>query len=614
MCSLIGSVLVRTCKSFLLDGLKKLEYRGYDSAGCAFSSTSDYCIRYAKVVGGVRELSAVLDNQHIDGTVGIGHLRWATHGAISEKNAHPQFDCSQRIAVVHNGIIENYYDLSVELKEQQHAFSSATDTEVIAHLLEDYIVQYPKLEHALFELVNKLEGAYTFLALMQKFPDTLIAVCRRAPLCIGIADKEICVSSDPIAFAGKTNQVLFMPDKSFAIIRLGSVELFDFNDNKLPLTVQTVDVVANDAEKTSHTHYMLKEIYEQKKAIDLTVNFYRSISETVWKHLGMSAAQIITIDSITLVACGSSWHAALIGQFFFEMVVGIPTRAVLSSEFRHTTFFPSNKNLYLFISQSGETASTLEALRLINSFQLPTVVLTNTASSTMVREAHGFLLTQAGNEIAVASTKSFTTQLVALYWLAHRIARERSLITRLQLEAAEKELLVAGQVLEGVIETHKADIINKIAPRYAAFKQFIFLGRHINYPLAQEAALKMKGVSYLFAQCYPAGELKHGPIALIDDQTPVILFSHLDPLIYQKLLSNAQEVKARNGHLVAFVFEGQHELANLADTAVVIPRVNPLLAPLAMAGIMQFFIYHIACVRGCPIDHPRHLAKNMTVE
>ena len=329
--------------------------------------------------------------------------------------------------------------------------------------------------------------------------------------------------------------------------------------------------------------------------------------------MGIEATDVRKFKSISLVGSGTSWHAACIAQFFFESVCGLPTRSFIASEFRYMRFFPEPDSLYILISQSGETADTIEALRLINSFNLPTVALTNVASSTMVREAGGFLLTQAGPEIAIASTKAFTTQLAALYWLAHRMAQARGLISVDQLEVACQEVQDAAQILETGIENYRSDIIHAIAPEYAQLKQFIFIGRHITYPLALEAALKLKEVSYLFAQCYPAGELKHGPLALIDATTPVIIFSHPDQLIYQKLLANVREIKARDSRVIAFMFEGQSELEQLADVSFIISRVSPLLSPLVFAGLIQFFVYQIAKERGCPIDKPRNITKASTV-
>ena len=380
------------------------------------------------------------------------------------------------------------------------------------------------------------------------------------------------------------------------------------------MVIQEIDTSWIDNEKEGFEHFMLKEIYEQKCVIQKTVSSLQTKSNRIWHDLKLSSEHIKNLSSMTLIGCGTSWHAARISQFFFEEIAKIPTRVALASEFRYMSFFPDKKSIYVAITQSGETADTLEALRLVNSHDLTTIGLTNVISSTVVREAGGIIVTQAGQEVAVASTKAFSTQIAALFWLAHRLAVEKGILQPDDMDKVCKDILVAAHVLENSIESYKTEIVNKLAPYYAQFKRFIFLGRHISYPFAMESALKLKEISYVFAQCYPAGELKHGPIALIDAETPIFLFSNLDPLVYQKLVSNAQEIKARKGHLVVFAFEGQHELEQLADQLFIINRVHPLLAPLAMTGLMQFFVYQVAKELGCPIDKPRNLAKSVTVE
>ncbi len=614
MCGIVGYIGKNLSRNFVIEGLSRLEYRGYDSAGFACVNPNDNRFLYVKSSGQLLNLTRQLQHHPIDGHLGIGHTRWATHGTSSEENAHPHFDCHKTISIVHNGIIENHAELRKQLQHAGHIFHSQTDTETVAHLLESLLEGQKTFKHSLLSLVNQLEGAYACVILLQEFPDQMVLVRKRSPLCIGVGDNEMFVASDPLAFAGKTKKVVFLPDESFAIIKKDIIELYNFSGDALALPIQELKIDWDDQEKRGHEHHMLKEIYDQKSAIYGTVSFLRSISNRVWDHVGLSKEQAKNLDRISLIGCGTSWHAARIAQFFFEQICLVPTRVNLASEFRYMSFFPEKNSAHIFISQSGETADTLEALRLINSMDLPTIALTNVPSSTLVREADGFLLTQAGQEIAVASTKAFSTQITALYWLAHRIALEKGIISAAQMQTAEEDLLVVAEMLENTIENYQRDIVQSLAKFYAQFKKAIFLGRHISYPFAMEAALKLKEISYIFAQCYPAGELKHGPLALVDAQTPVFIFSHEDPLIYQKLLSNAQEVKARKGHLVAFVMEGQHELRALADHVFVIPRVKPLLTPLAMTGLMQFFIYQIAKELGRPIDKPRNLAKSVTVE
>ncbi len=614
MCSVVGYIGKNLSRCFVLEGLSRLEYRGYDSAGFACLSPDNNRLLYAKSEGQLGNLIKQFDSLPIDGFIGIGHTRWSTHGSASLENAHPQFDCQKTLSIIHNGVIENHHALKKQLQASEHIFHSDTDTEVIAHLFEALLLSHKTFKAVIVNLVKQLEGAYAFIGIMQDYPDLMIAVRKRSPLCIGIGDDEMFVASDMLAFAGKTKKVVILPNESFAIIKKNKIELYDFSGTLLPMHVQDITIDWEAHEKQGHDHYMLKEIYEQKNVMHTTLTFLQSLSSGIWDYLGLSNKQVQELERLNLVGCGTSWHAARIAQFFFEQICMMPTRVFLASEFRYMSFFPEQHSLYIAVSQSGETADTLEALRLINSMKLPTVALTNVASSTMVREAEGFLLTQAGPEVAVASTKSFTAQITTLYWLAHRMALEKGIITLQQMEQAEEDILVVAEILENSIENYKIPIMQSLAKKYACYRKSIFLGRHISYPFALEAALKLKEISYIFAQCYPAGELKHGPLALIDNETPIFLFSHQDPIIYQKLVINAQEAKARGGHIVAFAFEGQRELCDVADLAFVIPNVKPLLGPLAMTGLMQFFIYQIAKELNCSIDKPRNLAKSVTVE
>lgn len=615
MCSVVGYVGKDYSRQFIFEGLSRLEYRGYDSAGFACLHPQNHRLLYCKAKGHLQNLTTKCTQQLIDGHIAIGHTRWSTHGQATENNAHPQFDCEKKISIVHNGIIENHHNLKNQLLQDGHTFRSDTDTEIIAHLLESLLHVHTTLKDAITALVHYLDGAYAFICIMQDEPDQMILVRKRSPLCIGIGDDEMFVASDALAFAHKTKQVLFVPDESFVLLRRDAIELYNFKGEVVPYIINEINVNWQSHHKDGHQHYMLKEIYEQKRAIRATVHFLSSRNDhDFWRHIGISADYIRSLEKIALIGCGTSWHAARIGQFFFEEVAHVPTKVLLASEMRYMPFFKDASGLYIAISQSGETADTLEALRMINSFGLHTLTLTNVASSTMVREADGFLLTQAGHEIAVASTKAFSTQLAALYWLAHRIAYEKKIMSAKDVELAQEDLFIAAEILENSIESYKFSIQHYLAPKYAQFSKSIFLGRHISYPFAMEAALKLKEISYMFAQCYPAGELKHGPLALIDEQIPIFIFSCQHPTIYQKLVSNAQEVRARGGRIVAFAFEGQDELCALAETAFVFPRIKPLLEPLAMTGLMQYFVYEIANVLGCEIDKPRNLAKSVTVE
>jgi glucosamine--fructose-6-phosphate aminotransferase (isomerizing) len=629
MCGIVGYVGNKHCKDVVLQGLSRLEYRGYDSAGFVCVSKKHNHLCFEKKVGRVSVLKEALKQVSYDGFVGMGHSRWATHGVVNQNNAHPHFNCEKTIAIVHNGIVESFQEIKEKLIMQGHQFSSSTDTEVVAHFFSSLIGFHKTLKSAIIDLVSQLKGAYAFVILMEEYPDQLIVVRRKSPLSIGIGDNEMFVASDLLAFWDKTDKVLFMPDESFAIIKKDAIELFDFLGKPLSVTTQKVDVRFDQVDKKGFEHFMLKEIYEQKIAIDRSILFCKMLGseqelsdyqfsveyqDRIWHQLGLSCKQVKRIKKINLVAAGTSWHACRISQFFFEYTCKIPTQVFLASEFCYMPFFPQEDSLFIFVSQSGETADTLQAMRLVNQAGIPTIAVTNVASSTMVREAGGFLPMQAGPEIAVASTKAFSSQMAVLYWLSGRIALEKDIIVLDQMKKIENDLFIVAEVLEMVIEDYKWDITQTLAKEYSKYDRFIFLGRHVSYPFALEAALKLKEISYIFAQCYPAGELKHGPIALIDKKTPVILFSVLDDLIYQKLFANAQEVKARNGHLLTFAFEGQSELIKLSDYAFVIPKVPKNLGPLAMSGLMQFFVYHITKELGCPIDKPRNLAKSVTVE
>lgn len=636
MCTVVGYIGKSFCSAFIFEGLARLEYRGYDSAGFACLDPSNQKLFCSKASGQLSHLTERFKQNPIDGFSGIGHTRWSTHGDLSEKNAHPHSDCTKTISVVHNGIIENHHELKNQLLQEGHIFCSNTDSEVIPHLIESLIqvtarpecpskllsevgciegCKGNELVNVVLQLVTMLQGAYAFVALLQDFPEMLIVVRKKSPLCVGMGNGEMFVASDSLAFAGKTDSVLFLPDESFAFVHKDGIELYDFLGNQLPVQSQTVALTYAASGKDGYEHFMLKEIYEQKAAIARTVESLQLLDPLLWDQLGLSCEKIQSVQRIHLLACGTSWHAARIAQFFFEFIVKIPVSVHLASEFRYMPFFPQNDTVYLFISQSGETADALEALRLINALALPTVTLTNVAMSSMVRESGGFLLTHAGPEIAVASTKAFTTQLAALYWLAHRIALEKKVIKKSAMVCVEENILLAAHILETSLLQYRDVIESSLAQKYASYDKAIFLGRNSSYPFAMEGALKLKEVAYVFAQCYPAGELKHGPLALIDDQVLVYVFSHQDPLLYQKLVSNAHEVKARGGLIIAFAYEGQDELCSLAeDYFIIASTVPPLLGPLAMSGLMQYFVYALAKERGCPIDKPRNLAKSVTVE
>jgi len=520
MCGIVAYVGNNNCRDFIIEGLFRLEYRGYDSAGLVCLDSQTKRLSYCKEVGGVSVLKKAAVAANFNGCVGMGHTRWATQGVVDKKNAHPHFNCEKSVAVVHNGIIEDYLEAKERLIKEGHDFFSTTDSEVAAHLFSDLLQMHKNVKTAAQMLAKILKGAYAFVFMFEDYPDMLLAMRSRSPMVIGLGIGENFVASDMLAFSDKTNKILFLPDDCFAFVKKDGVDVFNFDGQAMNLHASEIDNKYLFVDKQEFEHYMLKEIYEQKKAITRTISFYKTIgfpeysesesvlgkhnsvnSDSLWRQIGLSADLVKNLKSLSLVAAGTSWHAACIGQFFFEMIAKIPTKVYLSSEFRYMPFFTERDSAFLFISQSGETTDTLEALRLINSFEVPTMTLTNVSSSTMVRESTGFLPMQAGPEISVASTKAFSTQVASLYWLAHRVALERNLLTWNDIAKAEEDLLVVAEVLESTLDTYRFKIASTIAPKYAAYDRFIFLGRHVSYPFALEAALKLKEVAYIFAQC-----------------------------------------------------------------------------------------------------------------
>lgn len=617
MCSVLGYIGKREAQQLILDGLARLEYRGYDSAGFACISGPDSALSYVKSAGQLSSLIEQCKSHQIDGSLAIGHTRWATHGGFSTENAHPHFDCHKRIALMHNGIIENYHTLRQQLLFVGHSFHSDTDTEVVSHLLEEAIGSGSLITAAaLISVAAQLEGAYAIVACMHGHSDALMFMRKGSPLCIGVGEGEYFVASDPFAFSASTKKVIFIPDQSVGIISRSGVALYDYDGNVREIVATQIEIAHDMQTKGEYEHFMLKEIAEQPDAINRTINYLREIDQcdTLFQALGCDEEFLNEIDSIHFIACGTSAHASSIAAHFFEEIAGIPSFISLASELRYKRFFPNKRTLYVAVSQSGETADTLEAVRMMQTHDVKVVCISNVASSTLVREVAGHLLTKAGPEIAVASTKAFSTQLTVLYWLAHAIAYTRGDVAREKFDSAYQEVASAALSMRAALDRYEHDIVNHRASQYTSSKSMIFLGRHITYPFAQEAALKLQEISYIVAQSYPAGELKHGPLALIDTAMVVVIFSCQDPILYQKIVSSAQEVKARGAHLIIFAFSGQDSLITLADTLFIFPHVAPLLEPLAMTQVMQTFVAHIALFLGRPLDKPRNLAKSVTVE
>jgi glucosamine--fructose-6-phosphate aminotransferase (isomerizing) len=612
-CSLFAYIGSLLCKAYILEGLERLEFRGYDAAGFACFDIHTNSICSIKKTGKVAELKERALALPCDGYVGIGHTRWATHGASTEQNAHPHASNDARFIMVHNGVIENFLELKTELLAQGYTFVSQTDSEVIAHLFDRAYKKSNDLIDAARETLQQLHGACTFIGLHKEHPHELIVARQRSPLCIGVAPDGMSIASEPIAFADTTNTVYFLPERTIALVTRDSIKAYDYDGNPLAINVQQIEQSPAALQKLDHEHFMLKEIHEQRDALYKTVAYCQEHAHDLVRMLALTAADIQNLTNITLFGCGASWHAACIGSYFFEHSAQLPTSTHCASELRDMPLFPSLQTLYIAVSQSGQTGDTLELVRALNRHNMHTIALTNAATSSLHQEARGGMVTQAGPELSVAATKTFTTQLALLYWLAHYIAHQRGTIDAAQMAAAADNLLSAADILEQMIATYMSEII-ALAQQYARSPYVLYVARHINHPFALEAALKLKEVSYVAAEGYPAGELKHGGIVMVDEQTPCILFSHQDPSVYTKLVSNAHEIKARKGRLVAFAFEGQDELIALADKVFIMPRVAPLLEPIAMAGLMQLFAYYVGLTLGRDIDRPRNLAKTGVIK
>jgi len=612
MCGIVGYVGTRRVVPILLEGLRRLEYRGYDSAGLVYHF-GNQLVRY-RAKGKLANLEAVVD-EHIgvaSGT-GLGHTRWATHGAPTENNAHPHIDCTGELVVVHNGIIENYNALKKELTAKGHVFTSETDTEVLAHLIEDCL--QGDLVAAVRAALARVEGSYAIGVLWAREPELLVAARNHSPLVMGVAPEACYIASDIPALLPYTREVIFLDDREMAVLRKGSYTILQIEDgSELEKSISLIDWNASMAEKAGYRHFMLKEIFEQPQAILNTVSG-RIVPDTGvvdLPEIGLDLAAIKGIERIALVACGTSWHAALIAKYWIEKWVGIPVEVDIASEFRYRRLLVNERTLTIAISQSGETADTLAGIR--RAAQLGSKVLTvcNVVGSTMTREADGVIYTHAGPEIGVASTKAFTCQLAALFLLTLYLGQARQTIDPLTQKKLGLSLIDIAGVIASELPRLQAEIQSLIEGYYEA-KDFLFVGRGLSYPIALEGALKLKEISYIHAEGYAAGELKHGPIALIDREMPVVALVPRDS-VYLKTVSNVEEIKARQGRLVLFGTSGDEHLSTLTADVLYLPEVLEDLNPLLYAIPAQLLAYEIANRRGCDVDQPRNLAKSVTVE
>jgi glucosamine--fructose-6-phosphate aminotransferase (isomerizing) len=624
MCGIVGYVGKKEVVPIIIEGLRRLEYRGYDSAGIAVAGNGDK-LQVRRAEGKLRNLEEVIRLKPLHGTYGIGHTRWATHGRPTEENAHPHRDCTGKIVVVHNGIVENYLSLKKKLIEEGHTFLTETDTEVIAHLIEKYLFKTgngnrPTLEDAVRKTVKELTGVFALAVISVDEPNKIVAARNGPPLVVGLGNDEYFVASDVPAILYHTRDIFFLADGDLAVVTPAGVHLTDFDGKPIDRQVQHVTWDPIMAEKGGFKHFMLKEIYEQPRAVrDTTLGRVSLDTGRIFlDEMQITDAEFRAAKKINIVACGTSWHAGQAGKFMIESFARVPVEVDYASEWRYRDPIVSPDTITLVISQSGETADTIAAQREAKAKGSHTLAICNVVGSMITREAAGTIYTHAGPEIGVASTKAFTCQLVALYLFALYLAQVRGAMTSEQIRTAAEELTLIPGKLENIL-THD-EACEDLAKRFQRAQDFLFLGRGIHYPIALEGALKLKEISYIHAEGYPAGEMKHGPNALIDENLPVVIVATRDAnspgsmLRYEKTMSNLKEVKARSGVVIALATEGDEEIKEAADHVLYVPAAPEELSPILEIVPLQLLAYHIAVRRGCDVDQPRNLAKSVTVE
>ena len=627
MCGIVGYVGPKKVVPVIIEGLRRLEYRGYDSAGVAVGSPARPKLDVSRAPGKLSNLEAVLRDHPVDGTFGIGHTRWATHGRPTEENAHPHRDCTDRIVVVHNGIVENYLELKHELVEQGHRFVTETDTEIIAHLIEQLQVEAGSagkpiaLEEAVRRAVKRLTGAFALGVLSAAEPDKIVAARFGPPVIIGVGEGESFVASDVPGILHHTRNIYFLADGDMAILTPCGVTLTDFDGRPIQRELTRVHWDPIQAEKGGYKHFMLKEIWEQPRAVtDTTLGRVSLDSGKIFLgEMEIPDEDLAAASSINIAACGTSWHAALTGKYMIERLARLPVDVDYASEYRYRNPIPDRNALGLLITQSGETADTLAAQREMIALGSKTVAICNVVGAMVAREAHGAIYTHAGPEIGVASTKAFTSQLTALFLLALKLGQLRGRLDKEHSVAYIAELGRIPAKIEEVLRSTSSQC-EQLAKDFSNARDFLYLGRGIHFPIALEGALKLKEVSYIHAEGYPAGEMKHGPNALIDETLPVVVLAtedNSDPaskLRYDKTLSNIQEVTARSGRVIAVATEGDATIAGLVEHVIYIPHAPEMLLPLIEIVPLQLLAYYIAVRRGCDVDQPRNLAKSVTVE
>ena len=620
MCGIVGYVGNKQVVPLIIDGLRKLEYRGYDSAGIAVVN-EDQDLEIRRAEGKLRNLEETIRLSPLDGTYGIGHTRWATHGRPTEENAHPHRDCTGRVVVVHNGIIENYLQLKERLRKSDHHFVTETDTEIMAHLIEEYLKTDSSFEQAVRSAVAELRGIFALSIINADEPDTIIAVRQGPPVVIGLGDREFFVASDIPPILQHTRDVFFLGDGEIAVINRDAVRVTDFEGNSVQPSIQRITWDPIMAEKGGFKHFMLKEIYEQPRSVRDTVQGRVSLdSGQVFldEMNNITEADFKRFTSIKIAACGTSWHAGLAGKYMIEQLARVPVDVDYASEFRYRSPVMDENTLLLVISQSGETADTIAALREAKELGAKVLAICNVQGSMIVREADGTILTHAGPEIGVASTKAFTAQMIALYLLGLYLGNLRGALSVDEARFHAQELAELPVKLEHLL--NDSDGIEELSKEFFRSTDFLYLGRGINFPVALEGALKLKEISYIHAEGYPAGEMKHGPNALIDERLPVLFINtreegnRASELRYEKTHSNIVEVKAREGIVISVLTEGDEISSVVSDHVIEIPAASDLLSPILSIIPLQLLAYHIAVRRGCDVDQPRNLAKSVTVE
>ena len=610
MCGIVGYVGHRECLPILMEGLKRLEYRGYDSSGVALHGEG--ALQVVKAAGKLRQLEARLKEHPVKGRFGMGHTRWATHGEPNDTNAHPHTDETQQVAVVHNGIIENYSTLKSALIAEGHTFSTDTDTEVLAHLIEKYLKRGLKLERAVGAALRDVEGTYGLVVMTNSEPGVIVGARNGSPMVVGIADGEYYLASDVAAIVEHTRQVIYLDDGEMAVLSPDGFHTATIAHEPVEKEVHDVDWDLSQIEKGGYEHFMLKEIMEQPDAVRNATRGRLLLDEGLARlgGLNLTTEQLRDVRRIIILGCGTSWHAGLIGEYMLEEFARIPVEVEYASEFRYRNPILDEGTLVLVISQSGETIDTLAAMREARRRGAKVLGIVNVVGSTIARESDGGVYIHAGPEIGVASTKAFTSQVTVLALLTLVLGRLRGLSRDYGIEIA-RELTALPDKIQKVLEGREH--IKKIAELYTRHDNFIYLGRGFHFPVALEGALKLKEISYIHAEGYPAAEMKHGPIALIDEHMPVVFIGTRDSA-YEKIVSNMMEVRARKGRIIAIATEGDHEIQSRADHVIHVPATIPMLQPILSVIPLQLLAYDIAVARGCDVDQPRNLAKSVTVE